>query len=211
MLVSEALAAVKRACDENVDFLKRIKMEAFEAAPRVILQWARALQGDTERATSLTGDGFDETAYRRAHKNQGLFEMFYLVPKLMLFYSFEDYQAATEILGELDRVLRDYTGTIWDAVTVFYHALLLTGQERSGTLELSADVWTKLDTLSAKLRHWADNAPENFRAQSLIVSAEIARLRGSDAEALNLFGSALDVAAPHECPPAPALPHQLLP
>jgi len=101
------LAAVKPACDENVAFLKRVKMEAFEDAPRVILQWARALQGYTERATSLTGDGFDETAYCRTHKNQGLFEMLYLVPKLMLFYSFEDYQAATEILGELDRVLRD--------------------------------------------------------------------------------------------------------
>jgi len=39
--------------------------------------------------------------------------MLYLVPKLMLFYSFEDYQAASQILGALDRVLRDYTGTIW--------------------------------------------------------------------------------------------------
>src|SRR5258708_19928153 len=161
------LAAVKPACDENVAFLKRVKMEAFEDAPRVILQWARALQGDTERASSLTGDGFDETAYCRTHKNQGLFEMLYLVPKLMLFYSFEDYQAATEILGELDRVLRDYTGTVWDAVTVFYHALLLTGQERSGGLELSGDVWPKLDTLSGRLRHWGDNSPGYFHAQSL--------------------------------------------
>ena len=206
------LAAVKPACDENVAFLKRVKMEAFEDAPQVILQWARALQGDTERATSLTGDGFDETAYCRAHKNQGLFEMFYLVPKLMLFYSFEDYQAATEILRELNRVLSDYTGTIWDAVTVFYHALLLTGQAdlRSGAVELSADVWAKLDTLSARLRHWADNAPENFRAQSLIVSAEIARVGGSDAEALDLFGSALDVAACQECPRELALANELL-
>jgi hypothetical protein len=210
ILCRHDLAAVKPACDENVAFLKRIKMEAFEDAPRVILQWARALQGDTERATSLTGGGFDETAYRCAHKNQGLFEMFYLVPKLMLFYSFEDYRAATEILGELDGVLRDYTGTIWDAVTVFYHALLLTAQERSGTLELSADVWAKLDTLSARLRHWADNAPENFRAQSLIVSAEIARVHGSDAEALDLFGSALDVAARQECPRELALANELL-
>jgi predicted ATPase/transcriptional regulator with GAF, ATPase, and Fis domain len=206
------LAAVKPACDENVAFLKRVKMEAFEDAPRVILQWARALQGYTERATSLTGDGFDETAYCRTHKNQGLFEMLYLVPKFMLFYSFEDYQAATEILGELDRVLRDYTGTIWDAITVFYQALLLTGQAglRSGALDQSPDVWAKLDTLSARLRNWADNAPENFRAQSLIVSAEIARVRGSDAEALDLFGSALDVAAGQECPRELALANEFL-
>src|SRR5260370_3840470 len=212
ILTHHALAEVKPACDENVAFLKRVKMEAFEDAPHVILQWARALQGDTERATSLTGDGFDETAYCRAHKNQGLFEMFYLVPKLMLFYSFKDYQAATEILRELNRVLSDYTGTIWDAVTVFYHALLLTGQAdlRSGAVELSADVWAKLDTLSARLRHWADNAPENFRAQSLIVSAEIARVGGSDAEALDLFGSALDVAACQECPRELALANELL-
>jgi hypothetical protein len=212
LLSHRDLAAVKPACDENVAFLKRVKMEAFQDTPRVILQWARALQGETERATSLTGDGFDESAYRRGHKNQGLFEMFYLVPKLMLFYSFEDYQAATEILRELHRVLRDYTGTIWDAITVFYHALVLTGQadSRSGAFELSADDWAKLDTLSARLRHWGDNAPENFRAQSLIVSAEIARVRGSDAQALDLFGSALDVAAREECPRELGLANELL-
>jgi predicted ATPase/transcriptional regulator with GAF, ATPase, and Fis domain len=206
------LAAVKAACDENVSFLRQVKMETFEDAPRVILQWARALQGDTEKATSLTGDGFDETAYCRAHKNQSLFEMFYLVPKLMLFYSFEDHQAAAGILRELERVLGDYTGTIWDAITVFYHALVLTGQadSRSDAFELSADDWAKLDELSIRLRHWGDNAPENFRAQSLIVSAEVARLRGSDAEALDFFGSALDVAAHQECPRERALANELL-
>jgi len=170
------LTAVKPACDENVAFLKRVKMEAFEDAPRVILQWARALQGDTENATSLTGEGFDQAAYCHTHKGQSLFEMFFLVPKLMLSYTFEDYRSANEALCELDRVLRDYTGTIWDAITVFYHALALTAQvdSSSATSRLPVDAEAKLASLNARLRHWADNAPENFRAQSLIVSAEIA-------------------------------------
>jgi transcriptional regulator with GAF, ATPase, and Fis domain len=212
ILSNRDLAAVKPACDENVAFLKRVKMEAFEDAPRVILQWARALQGYTERATSLSEEGFDETVYCRTHRDQSLFEMFYLVPKLVLFYTFEEYKAANDILCKLDRVLRDYAGTIWDAITVFYHALVLTGQadSRSGTLKLSVDVEAKLNALSARLRHWADNAPENFRAQSLIVSAEIARVRGSDAEALDLFGSALDVATRQECPRELALADELL-
>jgi predicted ATPase/transcriptional regulator with GAF, ATPase, and Fis domain len=206
------LAAVKAACDENVAFLQRVKMEAFEDAPRVILQWARALQGFTERATSLTGEGFDEAAYRRTHKGQSLFEMFFLVPKLVLSYTFEDYQVANEALCDLDRVLRDYTGTIWDAITVFYHALTLTAQEASpsATSEQPQDVEARLVTLNTRLHNWADNAPENFRAQSLIVAAEIARVQGKDSEALDFFAAALDAAARQECPRELALANELL-
>jgi hypothetical protein len=206
------LAAVKAACDENVAFLQRVKMEAFEDAPRVILQWARALQGYTENATSLTGEGLDEAAYRRTHKDQSLFEMFFLVPKLVLSYTFEDYEAANEALCELDRVLRDYTGTIWDAITVFYHALTLTAQEAtpSATSELPSHVEARLVALNARLHHWADNAPENFRAQSLVVAAEIARVQGRDSEALNFFAAALDAAACQECPRELALANELL-
>jgi predicted ATPase/transcriptional regulator with GAF, ATPase, and Fis domain len=203
------LAAMKPACDENVAFLKRVKMEAFEDAPRVILQWARALQGYTENATSLTGEGFDEAAYCRTHKGQSLFEMFFLVPKLMLSYTFEDYQAADEALCELDRVLQDYTGTIWDAITVFYHALTLTAQVDSLSAPLKLPVEAKLASLNARLGHWADNAPENFRAQSLIVSAEIARVHGSDAEAVGYFAAALDAATRQECPREFALADEL--
>ena len=139
ILSHRELSAMKPACEENVAFLRRVKMEAFEDAPRVILQWARALQGCTENPTSLTGEGFDETLYCHTHGDQGLFGMFYLVPKLMLFYTFQEYEAATEILGKLDRVLRDYTGTIWDAITVFYHALVLTGQLDSSSKALATD------------------------------------------------------------------------
>jgi predicted ATPase/transcriptional regulator with GAF, ATPase, and Fis domain len=205
------LAAMKPACDENVAFLKRVKMEAFEDAPRVILQWARALQGYTENATSLTGEGFDEAAYCRTHKGQSLFEMFFLVPKLMLSYTFEDYQAADEALCELDRVLRDYTGTIWDSITVFYHALVLTARmdSPSATSKLPLEAKEKLASLNARLGHWADNAPENFRAQSLIVSAEIARVHGSDAEAVGYFAAALDAATRQECPRELALANEL--
>jgi predicted ATPase/transcriptional regulator with GAF, ATPase, and Fis domain len=212
ILSHRELSAVKPVCAENVAFVRRVKMDAFEDAPRVILQWARALQGCTENPTSLTGEGFDETVYCRTHRNQSLFEMFYLVPKLMLFYTFREYEAATEILGKLDRVLGDYTGTIWDAITVFYHALVLAGQHdsRSSSQVLSTDHFAKLEALSARLRHWADNAPENFRAQSFIISAEIARVHGRDTEALELFSTALDAAACQECPRELALANELL-
>jgi predicted ATPase/transcriptional regulator with GAF, ATPase, and Fis domain len=211
LLSHRDLAAVNPACDESIAFLKRVKMVAFEDAPRVILQWARALQGDTVNATSLTGKGFDEVGYRRAHRGQSLFEMFFFVPKLMLSYTFEDYRTANEALAELHRVLRDYTGTIWDAITVFYQALVLVAQADtlSATSKIPLETEEQLKSLNARLRHWADNAPENFRAQSLIVSGEMARVGGNAAEAVGFYSAALEAAVRQECPREHALAAEL--
>jgi transcriptional regulator with GAF, ATPase, and Fis domain len=205
------LSAVKPVCEENVRFLRRVKMDAFEDAPGVIHQWARALQGHTEGPTSLTGEGFDEAAYRTTHEGQSLFEMFFLVPKLMLSYTFEDYEAANSTLGKLERVLGDYTGTIWDAITVFYHALVLSSkvETSSDRRNLSLDRERQLASLSERLQHWAANAPENFRAQSLIVLAEIARVQGEETDAVSAFAAALDASALQQCPRELALTEEL--
>ena len=148
----------------------------------------------------------------RVHKGQSLFEMLCFVPKLALLYTFEEYSEARGFALEAERVIRDYTGTIWDALTVFYHALALAARASASlplAQPLDGEIAAKLNSLEARLGKWAENCPENFRAQHLIVSAEIARLRGHDGEAIECFAAAFDAACRQECPRELALAHEL--
>src|SRR5262249_41163375 len=48
-----------------------------------------------------------------------------------------------------------------------------------------------LEAHQTQLGVWAENAPENFAHRHALVSAEIARLRGDDAEAMQLYERAI--------------------
>ena len=209
LLAGRELSALPPVCEVNVSYLKRIKMDGFVDAPRVIRQWGLALQGLTESPTSLTGAGFDEAMYRQVHREHSLFEMFYFIVKLALLDTFEEYQAACRVAEEAERVIRDYTGTIWDELRVFYHALALAALYSKATAEERWEAEALLDTLNARLAWWAESCPHNFQAQHLMVSAEIARVQGRDVEAIAFYGAAIDAAANQECPRERALANEL--
>jgi hypothetical protein len=207
LLSGRELGGLRVFCDANVAYLERVKMHSFVDAPRLILQWGLALQGLTAAPTSLDDASFDEAAYRRAHAGDRLFEMFYLIAKLALLYTFEEHRAACEVAREAERVIENYTGTIWDELRVFYHALALTALGK-GTGDECREEAELLDDLSARLGLWAENSPHNFRAQHLTVSAEIARVRGGE-NASVLYEAAIEAASRQECPRERALASEL--
>jgi len=60
-----------------------------------------------------------------------------------------------------------------------------------------------------RLRRWAENSPRNFQPQHLIVSAEIARVRGRPEDATTLYEAAIEAAATGERPREKALANEL--
>ncbi|MCI0691834.1 PAS domain S-box protein [candidate division KSB1 bacterium] len=201
LLSGSDLETCRRTCRANVDYTKRIKMHHFAVgAPQIILQWGLALQGLTESPTVLSDADFDEEAFRQNYQGQTLFEMFHFDAKLAILYTFEEYHAALEFAGKAERVIKDFGGTIWDALRVYYHALTLTALFTALPPEKRPEVETNLESCNARLRKWAENSPQNFKAQHLMVSAELCRVRGQDAEAMNLYEAAIAAAANQECP-----------
>ncbi|MGH8772941.1 MAG: GAF domain-containing protein, partial [Burkholderiales bacterium] len=206
ILSARDLGTLQRDCAANVEYTKRIKMEHFAiGAPQVILQWGLALQGLTESPASLTGAGFSEQSFARDYRGENLFEMFYFVAKLALSYTFDQYYEARAMALEAERVIADYTGTIWDELTTFYHALTLAALYPELPPHERASATRRLDAFVPRLKTWAENAPRNYRHHYLLVCAEIAALRGGDAIAL--YEEA--VAAPAECPRETALSQEL--
>jgi PAS domain S-box-containing protein len=202
LLSGPELSTFRKSFSTNVDYNKRVKMHRFADAQQVILQWGKALEGFTNFPVSFTDDHFDEEAFRLNYRGNSLFEMFYFVGKLAVLYTFEEYQQALAVSEQAERVIRDFTGTIWDELTIFYKALTLAAL---GLLENE----NKLKQFSEKLRLLAENAPYTFRLHSLILSAEIARLSGNAAEAMQYYESAITESASFECPRERALANEL--
>src|SRR2546422_1462679 len=122
-------------------------------AKRVILGWGRALAGETWHPLTLTDATFDEDAYRQTYAGQRLFEMFYFVAKLAVFYAFEEYRAALDAAQTAEAVIKnDFTGTIWDELRVFYHALVLAALHADAVQEERALAEATLEALGARLK-----------------------------------------------------------
>ena len=209
LLSGPDLDAFSTAYPGNVDYIKRVKMHHFAGAQQVILQWGRALQGLTQTPTSFTDAGFDEQQYRETYRGHSLFEMLYFVAKLAVLYTFGEHTAACAAAREAERVIRDFPGTIWDELTVFYYALSLSALYTTLPDAEQPAAREKLDTHAARLAHWAENSPHLFRTHYLIVRAEIARIDADVARAIGLYESCIADAASQECPREAGLANEL--
>src|SRR5439155_6121842 len=199
LLTSRHLAVFNTTYAPHVAYSERIKMHHIADAKRILLQWGRALQGLTEHPLSFTDATFDEAAYCRTYQGQRLFEMLHIVPRLAILYTFEAYQEAREAAQQAAAIIRnDFSGTIWDALRTFYQALTLVALYAEATPAERQETTSQLEILRQRLQRWAENSPQNFQAQHVMVAAEIARVHGHSADAMALYEAAIAAATTHE-------------
>jgi predicted ATPase/transcriptional regulator with GAF, ATPase, and Fis domain len=209
LLCARDLATARRTATACLEYTRRIKMHHFAASPQLMLQWGLALEGATRNGFSLSDDNFDEEGFRRTYSGQSLFEMFYFVAKLALLYTFDEHEAAHETAGQAERVIEEYPGTIWDELTVFYHALTLLALPPASDPRQRQANEGKVRGLGERLAAWAANCAENFEAQYRIVLAETARWSGRRAEAPALYEAAIASGGVRPCPREEALACEL--
>jgi hypothetical protein len=117
LLTSRDLVVFDTIYAPHIDYSERIAMHHIADAKRLLLQWGRALQGLTEHPLSFTDATFDAAAYCRTYQGQRLFEMFYVVARLAVLYTFAAYQAAQQA----EAIIRqDFSGTLWDELRTFW-------------------------------------------------------------------------------------------
>jgi formate hydrogenlyase transcriptional activator len=193
LLVSRELRAFQREYGPVVGFLRQIKYHTFADLQQLILNWGLALQGATGRPGSLSGDGFDERAYRKTAA-MPFFLVFYYVPKLHLLYTSGHYRAACAVARKAEGVIGSLTGTIWPALLLYYQALTLTALYPAATDRERREYWSKLQAAEARLRIWAENCPESYRHRHLLVAAEMARVEGRHSDAIEHYEAAIRAA-----------------
>src|SRR5262249_2038231 len=72
-LINRGLERFVRDYTPTLTVLEKVNMTDFHGAHRVLLNWARALQGHTSDPLSLSDDRFDEERFVEAHRHESAF------------------------------------------------------------------------------------------------------------------------------------------
>ncbi|HXU37698.1 MAG TPA: sigma 54-interacting transcriptional regulator [Blastocatellia bacterium] len=192
---TQNLAQFVRHFTPNLALIQRLRIVSFADALKMVMNWARALRGETESPVSLTGDDFDEDAYIETYRDNSFFTLFHAVAKLHLFYNFGEFEKALETARAVRGIAHQLTGMIWTVLFDFWNVLTLAANysrasdtERKSSLE-------EMRSAEKSFAALAESCPENFLCHSLLLSAEIERISGDEFLAQGLYDQAVRYSA----------------
>ncbi|MFB2916918.1 AAA family ATPase [Aerosakkonema funiforme] len=112
-------------------------------------------------------------------------------------------------LEEIEKLTAFIPGIISTAKLNFYYSLTLVALYPQADENEQEKYWQKLEANQQRLKAWAEQCPENFQHQYLLVAAEMTRLSGQWYEAINLYDTAIKSAKENEFIHEEALANEL--
>ena len=193
MVSTQDLAQFVREYSLNLALIRKLKAAGFADSTQIILNWARALQGRTGAPLSLSDEGIDESEYVERYRGNPFFTAIHGVVKLQLCYLFGEPGQALEA-AHAARVANQLSGTIWPVEYGFWNGLTLAASYATATEEERAAYLAEMEGARRSLATLAENCPENFLCQSLLLSAEIHRISDRPLAALDQYEQAIGYA-----------------
>ena len=191
LLIAQDLGKFVREYSPNVALFKKLKAEAIADGQQILLNWARALLGETNAPLSLSDKDFDEAEYVRRYHGNPFYTMFFAAAKLHLSYLLGEYKQALEAARQAREIVHHLSGTIWTVFFDFWNGLTLAANYAEASGEDQMKYLLELERARNSLALLAENCPENFRCQSLLLSAECERIAGQENQAANLYERAI--------------------
>ncbi len=205
------LTDAERAIQKYLAFAQQSKHEAAYQTIRLQQQFILNLQGKTHHYHTLDDDGFDEkkalTILKQTEFASGI--VFYHIIKLIVFFTYEQYQEALQAAREACEVLGAVRSLPIEANYLLHRSLVLAALYGSESTEIQTEFLADLQHHHQQLQYWADYCPANFLHKALLVEAEIARIEKRDLEAMRLYESAIKSAREHEFVQYEALAYEL--
>ncbi len=194
MVSTQDLAQFVRDYSSNLALIRKLKAVAFADSVKIILNWARALQGRTRAPLSLSDEGIDENEYVETYRGNPFFTTIHAVVRLQLCYLFGEFGKALEAARTGRGVVYHLSGTIWPVEFDFWNGLTLAANYANATEEERSGWLAEMEEARRSLAILADSCPENFLCQSLLLSGEIERISGRPLAALDLYERAIGYA-----------------
>ncbi|QBR03738.1 AAA family ATPase [Paraburkholderia pallida] len=166
---------------------------------RLEQRFVASLQGKTKSPLGFDDETFDEMASfdTVVSATFGTGVVFYHIMKQVLAYLYGLYDDALGYSMQAEPLIGAAMALPMEATYYFYYSLTLTALYPAASSEKRQEYMLAINASLRKLKHWADNCPENFSNRYSLVCAEIARIEGRNEEAMRLYENAIRSAQEH--------------
>jgi PAS domain S-box-containing protein len=156
-------------------------------------RFVMSLQGRTSDPMTGDANGTGESASLAAITKAafGCGIAFHQIMRQVLAFMNGRYDDAMEAARLAEPMLGATMATPIEATHHFYSALTLTALYPDASAPEQDRISSLLDDKLMRLKRWADNCPENYLNRYALVRAEIARIQGRTAEAMDLYETAI--------------------
>jgi PAS domain S-box-containing protein len=199
LLRNDPLDVVWRESEMALEFARRARFH--DMADIIVSQqrFIAVMQGRTATFSTFSDAQFDEAAFEAQLTGDRLPTVicWYWILKLKARFLAGDYAEALAAADKA-RVLL-WVATLHTRVLdyFYYTALTVAALYERGSADEQREWRGLLTAHREQLREWAENYPPTFGDKYALVSAEIARLEGRDAEAMRLYEQAIRSARDH--------------
>ena len=196
LLRNDPLDAVWRESEVAVDFVHKSKFRDMEDIVVPQQRFVAAMQGRTATLSTLSGDQFDEVAFEARLSGGGMSTVacWYWITKVKACFLAGNYAEALAAANQAEALLWSSTAHFALFDYYFYAALALAALCEDGPADEQQGWRERLTAHQAQLNEWAESCPSTFADKHSLVSAEIARIEGRDADAMRLYEQAIQSA-----------------
>jgi PAS domain S-box-containing protein len=197
LLRNDPLDTVWRESESGLDFVQKAGYGG--VAHNLVSQqrFIATMQGRTAAFPSFGDAQFDETAFEAQlmANRTAMMVFYYWILKLKTRLLSGDYVEALAAADKAKALLWISAAHIHLLDYFYYTALTVAALYENGTAD-EQNRWRELLTAHREqLREWAENYPPTFADKHALVSAEIARLEGREADAMRLYEEAIHSAS----------------
>jgi predicted ATPase/signal transduction histidine kinase len=200
LLRNEPLDAVWRESEMALDFARKAKFR--DVADLIVSQqrFIAAMQGRNATFSTFNDERFEETTFESQLTGDRMNTMIclYWILKLKARFLAGDCTEALAAAGKAKPLLRREASQVFLLDYFYYTALTVAALYQDASADQQTSWRDLLQEHREQLREWAENYPPTFGDKYALVSAEIARLEGRDAEAMRLYEEAIESAREHE-------------
>jgi PAS domain S-box-containing protein len=211
LLRNDPLDLVWRESEMALDFAREAKYGDAVDMIRSQQRFIATMQGRTSTVSTFRDAQFDEAAFEAqltAHRTAATVYLYWIL-KLKTRFMLGDYAEALAAAHKAKPLLSSVAAQIQLFDYFYYTALTVAALYENASADEQSG-WRELLTVHREqLREWAENYPPTFADKHTLVSAEIARLEGRDADAMRLYEQAIQLAREHGFVQSEAVAHEL--
>jgi predicted ATPase/signal transduction histidine kinase/GAF domain-containing protein len=197
ILRNDPLDAVWRESEKSLEFIRKAGFR--DEADTIVRQqrFIATMQGRTATFSTFSDANFDEAMFEAQltpDRTTSLICCSYWILKLKARFLSGDFAEALAAADEAKPLLWAVAAQI-QSLDYFYYAALTVAALYEEASDDEQNGWREiLGAHREQLREWAENYPPTFSDKHALVSAELARIQGRDADAMRLYEQAIQSA-----------------